>query len=419
MLKNKFSKDLLWSLLAFVFLGITGIILNFIIGRYYGPETLGGFNQVFALYIVVSQFAVFGLRFSALKYIAEYSNDSEKLNIVTSSVLYLVLSTSSFFTLAGFLAQNIITTLFESPAVGFGWACALPGLWAFSINKVLLAILNGHRDMKGYACFQIFRYSLILINLIVFVAMQMEGKALPLLLSIPEFILLCALSIYTKRYFHFVPFIKIREWIKNHFLFGLRSMLSGTIAELNTKVDVLMLGYFCTDTKVGLYSMAAMIAEGVTQLSVVLRDNLNPLLTKHATRGEFEQLTELIRKSRNKFYLFLTLAFLFSAICYPSVISFITGGDQFAESWYVYLILATGISMCSGYLPVNMVLVQMGKPGQHTFYKFIIVATNIFFNYLLVPQYGIYGAAMGTALSFVLSPFPLKFLVKKNFGLSI
>lgn len=417
--KGKLSQDLLWSLFAFVLLGITGILINFIIGRFYGPDDLGVFNQVFALYIVVSQFAVFGLRFSALKYISEYTDDSSLLDVVTSTVIYLVFISATLFTLVGFLSKEIITLLFDSNAVTTGWLYALPGLWFFAINKVLFAILNGHRDMRGHACFQIFRYSCMLATLLLCVMLQMKGEQLSLLLTIPEFFLFLMLFCYAKKYFNFVPFYRAYGWLQTHLVFGMRSMLSGTIAELNTKVDVLMLGYFCTDGNVGVYSMAALLAEGISQLGVVLRDNLNPLISKYSSQGEHGRLTTLLTKSRNRFYFIMSTIFFLSALCYPYLIAFITGGDQFSESWQIFMILAVGISLGSGYIPINMILVQLGKPGTHTMYKAMIVMTNIILNYFLVPRYGVYGAALGTAISFALSPLPLIFLVKKNYGLSI
>ena len=59
--KDKFSKDVLWNASSLIFLSISGLALNFLIALNYGAEFLGIFNIVFALYIVLSQFAVFGL----------------------------------------------------------------------------------------------------------------------------------------------------------------------------------------------------------------------------------------------------------------------------------------------------------------------------------------------------------------------
>lgn len=419
LLSEKFSRDVLWSFMAFAFMGITGILLNLIIGRFYGPEALGAFNQVYAVYIALSQFAVFGLWFSTLKHVPEHVANDESNNAVIISAIFLVFISSTIFTFATFLLLGPVETFFDSPAVAKGCLFILPGLWGYSVNKVFLAILNGHRNMKAFAGFQILRYIIIITSLILCVRFNIEGAKLPLVLSAPEIVLFVSLLYYTKRYYRWLPFAKWKSWLRIHLWFGGRSFLSGTMAELNTRVDVIMLGYFASDYMVGIYSMAALIAEGVSQLSVVLRDNLNPLFSRHLVRGEFNQLRDMIRRSIIWFYLFMAAVILLSVILYPVLIQFLTGGTLFDQSWKVYGILVLGISLVAGYLPLNMLLVQAGYPGRHLQLKAMVVLTNFVFNLCLIPLWGIYGAAIGTALSFVLSVFYLKFLVRKTLTLNI
>src|SRR5262245_54632233 len=56
------SVDLLANLGSLAFLGLVGIALNVVIGRFYGPVELGIFNLVFALFIFASQFGSAGLQ---------------------------------------------------------------------------------------------------------------------------------------------------------------------------------------------------------------------------------------------------------------------------------------------------------------------------------------------------------------------
>ena len=58
-------------------------------------------------------------------------------------------------------------------------------------------------------------------------------------------------------------------------------------------------------------------------------------------------------------------------------------------------------------------------PIWQTFFVFLIITTNIFFNFLLIPIFGINGAAIATAISFISSIIFLKKLVKKLIGLRI
>ena len=50
------------------------------------------------------------------------------------------------------------------------------------------------------------------------------------------------------------------------------------LIELNTKVDILMIGFFMGDYNVGIYSFAALFGEGFYQLLIVLQNVLNPFI---------------------------------------------------------------------------------------------------------------------------------------------
>jgi O-antigen/teichoic acid export membrane protein len=60
----------------------------------------------------------------------------------------------------------------------------------------------------------------------------------------------------------------------------MKSFFSNVLLQMNTRIDVLVLGLFWSDHIVGIYSFAATLAEGVYQLLVVLRTNYNPMLVR-------------------------------------------------------------------------------------------------------------------------------------------
>ena len=64
-LDRKLLGDMACNYGAFTLMAGTGVILNFFIAIQFGVETLGVFNQIYAVYIVAAQLAVFGLHDSA------------------------------------------------------------------------------------------------------------------------------------------------------------------------------------------------------------------------------------------------------------------------------------------------------------------------------------------------------------------
>ena len=61
---------------SLVVLAASGILINLIIAAFRDAAALGAFNQAYAVYIVASQIAVFGLHYSVLRHAALYDTDA-------------------------------------------------------------------------------------------------------------------------------------------------------------------------------------------------------------------------------------------------------------------------------------------------------------------------------------------------------
>ena len=57
-----------------------------------------------------------------------------------------------------------------------------------------------------------------------------------------------------------------------------------------------MVGAFLGDVKAGIYSIAILLAEGLSQFSVVVRNNINPLLTRFILENKLAELKKFGRK---------------------------------------------------------------------------------------------------------------------------
>jgi O-antigen/teichoic acid export membrane protein len=412
-LRDNFGQGVFWNLISFGILGISGILLNIIIGRFYGPASLGIFNQVFALYIFISQFAVFGLHFSVLKHVSEHSHDRNLCSIIIISSLIVAIFSATIFCVISFLASGLIGYLFNSQGLVRGWLWVIPGLWFFAINKVLLAVVNGFMHMRAFAAAQASRYVLMVVSLALCSWMNVDGEILSIIISIAELILFLFLALYTLKLYSLVSPRLISEWAKKHIIFGTKSFLSGTMIELNSRVDVIMLGIFVSDAWVGIYSMASLVVEGFAQLAVVLRNNLNPLLTRYISKSQIAELKNVTLRVLKTFYPSMIVVCTIAIIGYPYFLEILVDDPRFMDGYTPFIILSVGLILCSGYLPFNMILIQAGYPGHHTIYMALILLTNAFLNAVLIPFYDINGAAVATGVSFVLSAVYLKKMVRR------
>jgi O-antigen/teichoic acid export membrane protein len=178
-----------------------------------------------------------------------------------------------------------------------------------------------------------------------------------------------------------------RRWIAEHLRFGGKAFPSGLFSELNTRIDVLILGAFATDAVVGVYSLAAILAEGMYQLLVAVRTTYAPALVAGLPYGE-------IARGRNRTYLGAAALGALAVPAYALVIG---------PSWPLFAVLVGGMVLGAGYVPFSQILVCRGFPTGHTLMILAVLVYNAAANAILVPLAGPMGAACATGSTFVVA----------------
>lgn len=417
-ISQKFQKDVIWNFLSLAVLGIGGIVLNILIARFYGASTLGFFNKVYAVFILASQFAVGSVHLSVQKYIAHYERPQERNRIITTG-LFTTLLFALITILVIFLTRNLWAWFLKDPAISTSLIYILPALFGFAFNKTLLAYFNGLRQMKIFAFFQGLRYILLVAFVVIAIILKTSQSQLPLIFSATEITLFIFLFLYALRFFDFIKPRKWGDWLKKHFVFGYQSLLGNVLADVNTRVDVLILAFFLPDKQVGIYSFAATLAEGLSQLMVVLKININPVIARLVAEKKTQELERIVQKGIKLTYQFIIMIGLVSIILYPILVKIFLPGSDFMNSFPVFIVLISGIILSGGYQPFQMLLAQAGFPNLYTRLIAIVFVANVILNFILVPVLGIYGSATATAISFIISALVLKILTRRSVKIKI
>ena len=400
-ISTKYSVNVLWNIASYGVIAVTGLLLNFIVAFYYSVAVLGVFNQVFAYYIFLSQLAVGGVHLSMLKTVAQSHNDEDQVIKLFTSGLILTFLTSLLVSSITFFLYDFLGGLLGSQDVSIGVAFIAPGLLFFSLNKTMLALLNGLDRMKEYAIFQALRYIFFLFFISCLIVLSFPGNALPLIFSLSEGCMFCLLFMKTYNYFDFHGFLSYKDLYYSHALFGLKAAGGNLLLDINTRVDVIVLGYFASDRMVGIYSIAALVVEGFCQLPVVLRANINPLITQTFYNKSKEEFKNLLGRIKNLSFLVFFPIGVTIALVFPLVFLLRPDPDIIA-SWKPLVIIMIGALVSIGYLPLLTIFNQTGHPTSQTLLIFVIFMTNLIMNILLVPFYGLTGSAIATGLTFAL-----------------
>jgi O-antigen/teichoic acid export membrane protein len=411
-ISKRYSTNILWNVASYGVIAVIGLLLNFIVAFYYDVTVLGVFNQVFAYYIFLSQLAVGGVHLSMLKTIAQSQNDEDLVIKLFTSGLILTFLISLFVSSITYFLKDVLGGILGSQDVSVGVAYIAPGLLFFSLNKTILALLNGLDKMKEYAIFQALRYIFFLLFIACLVALSFPGNLLPVIFSLSEGSLFFLLFMKTYKRIDFHKFLFYKELYYSHAMFGLKAAGGNLLLDINTRVDVIVLGYFASDRMVGIYSIAALVVEGFCQLPVVLRANVNPLITQSFFYKSKEEFQNLLRRIRNLSFLILFPIGTIIALAFPLLFLLKSDPDLIA-SWKPLVIIMIGALMSIGYLPLLTIFNQTGHPASQTILIFVIFMTNLILNFLLVPFYGLMGSAIATGLTFALQGLYIRWFVFK------
>ena len=409
--------DLLFNYASLAIVAAGGLLVNLLVGRALGAAALGVFNQAFAVYVATSQLAVGGVHIAVLRSVAQAAGRPEQARSVAAG-LALSLLLGSLLCALLLLSRELVGRWLGSPEVGVALLYVGPALIPFALNKTLMATLNGLGSMRRFAVLQSLRLVALLAVLAVVAARGQSAADLTLALLVAEVVVLLAAAPHVFRRLQLRPAHVERGWMERHLAFGVRGLLSGVFIELNTRIDVLAIGYFLSDADVGRYSLAAVFAEGLYQCLVVVRNQMNPLLAKLWVAGDVEAMLLLVHRGWRYLYPGMLVAYLAGLGVLYWAFSLQAELGEPATVLACYAILGAGVLAVSGFAPFDGILLQAGRPAHYTLLTFLVAVSNLLFNLALIPWWGIRGAALGTALSLGLSIPWLSSIMRWQLGFS-
>jgi O-antigen/teichoic acid export membrane protein len=408
---GKLGDALRWNVASVGVQALGGLALNVAIGRWFGEGGLGVFSQLVGLHILFSQLGVFGVHYAAARYAAVRGARPNRHVELYWSSLGVCLMTTTVVVIAAMVLSPLLLAMLPSATLAGAWWIALPGLWCFCLNKVLLQFLNGAGRYRPFTVLSALRFALWLAAVFLLASRYPNQPAWVLgggVTLCEGVLLLLLLLLSTERKLPSVSAWLV--WNRRVLRFGRRSFLSGALIEFNTRIDVFFLGALVGDKAVGVFALAGFFVEGVFQIVVALRNSVQPKLNEWLEKGVFWQ--ELRAVQRIALWA-VALVSLGTAAILPWLCQTLLGRHAFEGSVATFIIMATGLTLAAPQLVLSMALVQCGKPSWQTLSLLGQAMAAVVLNALLIPLAGVQGAALATGLSFGVSAGITRTLLRK------
>jgi O-antigen/teichoic acid export membrane protein len=164
-----------------------------------------------------------------------------------------------------------------------------------------------------------------------------------------------------------------------------------------TWTDTLMLGYFRSEREVGVYSAAARTALLLELILVSVNAVFAPVIADLHHRKEGARLESLLKLTARWIYAATMPFFVLLALFAGDVMGLFGAG--FADGALPLAIVAVGHFVNASTGPVGNVLVMTGHQRVMLVNSVGVFLLNVALNYVLVPRFGMVGAALATAVS--------------------
>ncbi|WP_194842061.1 flippase [Gracilibacillus salitolerans] len=420
---NKLKNSQLAKVLSGSFIiKITGTFLTFlvsiILARTLGVENYGHYAYAISIISILSVPTTLGLPNVIVRFSASYKTKSEwnflkgLINLTNKSVLLIAIFIMFFSFLISwyFVGDNdsiayntflISLLLLPLMALNSLRAAALRG-----INRVIIGQLPEHIILP----FVFISFSLIAtiffeeINSIEAMFLRVLSVLIAFLIGAALLYNNLLINIKSKK-----PKYEIKKWVHS----ALPLLFVGGMMLINNKLDIIMLGAIRSSIEVGIYQVVINAATLIVFALSAVNSVMAPQFSKLFIKEEKCKLQRIVTLSNRVAFAFALPVSLIFIIFGSWILHFIYGAD-FARGGIALAILSLGQLVSAAFGSVGNLLNMTGNEKFSAFGVVISAICNIILNSLLIPVWGINGAAIATSVSLMLWNALLAFWVYKK-----
>jgi O-antigen/teichoic acid export membrane protein len=392
---RRFSRDVVWTLATRLLMIVNSLAAGIIVAHWLGAKGVGELAVINVAVTTIVQLGSFGLPSSNTYFIAQ---DRAHFRAATVNSLLFALA-------IGWLLAAALSVVALSRPNWFGFIPAeLIVVASISIPFLLLTliglnILLALGKLREFNLLDLVGQSFVLVNAVVVLivfgfglhALVRLNTVTNVLVSLVVVVLLVAGGRKLVESKWRADAALLRRMIT----YGLKFHISVLAGAIIFRADLLVVNHFRGPAEAGVYSVATQFGMLLMLLPGVIATLLFPRVTaEHDARGE---TTLLVTRQTALIMLVCCLAAVPVSFLLPLVY-----GVEFSEATTLLLILLPGVYL----IGLESVLVQhfnaLGLPRTIPVYWLVTLVVNLVLVFALVPQFGAYGAAIASTVSYAL-----------------
>ncbi len=419
-----FKEILTGSAITFI-LKLSGMLLGYIvvliISRRYGTEGIGVYNLTISIMTFVAMIAAMGMNISILRYVGQFNQHGEEYKL---KLLYryavefvipfsLLLATLLYF-LADVIAQKVFHNLAYKPALEFA-AFIVPFM---VLQDISVEYIRGLKQLKISEFLRSVSRPVVNIILLLILGTFVLDNLLPLYTLGIGIILSAGFAFY----YIISKINKIKSasegiFSKKELIVTSMPMMLITLSSfLLGNIGLYFLEIYTTTEQVGIFSTAFKISFIAGMSLMVINTIAAPKFSQMYWSNESEKLQKIVLYSSKINFIFSLTAATIIIIFSHQILSVF--GSKFVQGQLVLIILTIEQFLNAVTGSAGVLLNMVGKQVAAQKIIFFTVIVSVIFNLILIPKYGMLGAALSVLISSIFMRFSNVHYVKKSMGIN-
>lgn len=381
MMNRLLKNEYVFSVLTKILMVFVGFAHSVAIARFLGAELKGIMSSTQSIVNILAIIITFGVHEAYPFYRKKYGNtnflNSYMSYICVLHIIYMIIGIilSFFFTSAGIVEV---------------FACICAPISGYAIVSGYVCLVEYPRN-RNAAFLSISILETIFAGILLFVT---DSNYFWLFVLLVFSDLLKSVYFTYKLHFNFSLKYIHKELIVELLKFGFFPMLALLLTSLNYKIDIIMLNMSrnITMAQIGVYSIGVALADK----TVYIPDAVKEILLSKLAKGKKEE--EVARATRMCFPISIIMVIAIFMVGAP-LIDFLYG-SEYSGAFSVTVICVFGTAVMVFFKMIAQYNVVNKKQIINVIMLSVSVLVNIVLNILLIPKYGIIGAAIASIIGY-------------------
>lgn len=390
---------------------VFGLATGIITARALGPENRGVFGLVAMFPASLVALTKFGQGISAVYFIRREKEDA---SAVASNLVLIALLTSVALTLITLALHRLLLDSILRGVPLWALLVVLPLLPTLLLESHLYGVLQATDRFRVYNTRLIAESILTLTGMSL--ALLVFRLGLPGALGVAVAVRLC-MTLWVVATIHGgspLTWRFDRELFGRMWRYGLKSHAHTIAAHFHFKADIYLVAYFLVPAEVAFYSIAARLAEHLLWFPQAVGMALFPRLAGSHPNEAHRMTAAAVRQT---LVLSLIPALLLAGL--GRFLITLWYGADYAPAAAPLRWVCVGIVMMSLYVLLSRNFTSRNRQGINIFSAYLALGGNLALNLVMIPRYGIVGAAMATACSYSVATVLLLVLFLRESRLSV